>query len=187
MGIDASHAPTNVPDVSTLTHGTFGSLSASMCVAPFAASPPYGPSFHVGSQNASQSRPAAASERNAARHPNTAATAASAGAMSIFATDADIVIIADGRPRFSRGCHEYTAVCTSGDEGPSSSPRNMRLSSRTVNVADITTGNIASDQPMASAESDQRSGIERLIAPAPRLPTMNKTKNALAIRPTCSS
>src|SRR6476469_4795575 len=33
IGIDASHAPRKVPDVSTLAHGTFGSLSASMCVA----------------------------------------------------------------------------------------------------------------------------------------------------------
>ena len=39
-GIVASQPPMKVPDVSTLTHGTLGSLSASVCVAAFAASPP---------------------------------------------------------------------------------------------------------------------------------------------------
>jgi len=56
-----------------------------------------------------------------------------------------------------------------------------------VNVADITTGSIASDQPITSAVSDQRSDITRLIAPVPRPLRTNKTKNALAIRPICSS
>src|SRR4051794_32276012 len=99
----------------------------------------------------------AARAANAARHPQVTTTTASTGATAIFATEAAAVMQALGRPRFSGGCHVYTAVCSSALDGPSASPNAIRLTSRTAKPATTRIDSMAAAQASAMTTMAQRS------------------------------